>query len=39
MQDYDVVSPDWTGEHSGFFAGFQFQNYGDPNALGARIQQ
>lgn len=37
MQDYDVVSPDWTGAAPGFFAGFQFQNYGNPNVYGARF--
>jgi hypothetical protein len=37
MQDYDGVSPDWTGVNSGFFASFQFQNYGNPNAFGARF--
>jgi hypothetical protein len=37
MQDYDVVSPDWTGGNSGFFAAFQFQSYGNPNVYGARF--
>jgi hypothetical protein len=37
MQDYDVVSPDWTGANGGFFAGFQFQSYGNPSAYGARF--
>jgi len=37
MQDYDLVSPDWTGGNEGFFAGFQFQNYGNPSVYGARF--
>jgi hypothetical protein len=37
FQDFDGVSPDWTGVNSGFFASFQFQNYGNPNAFGARF--
>lgn len=37
MQDYDTVSPDWSGAASGFFAEFQFQNYGNPNVYGARF--
>ena len=37
MQDYDFVSPDWTGSDSGFFAAFQFQSYGNPNVYGARF--
>ncbi|HET6178842.1 MAG TPA: sialidase family protein [Candidatus Sulfotelmatobacter sp.] len=37
MQDYDQVSPDWTGSKGGFFAGFQFQSYGNPSAYGVRF--
>ena len=37
METYDGVSPDWTGHHTGFFSAFQLQNYGNPNAYGARF--
>lgn len=37
METYDGVSPDWTGHNAGFFSAFQFQEYGNPNAYGARL--
>ena len=37
MQDYDTVSPDWSGTNSGFFAAFQVQDNGNPNVNGARF--
>ncbi len=37
METYDAVTPDWTGHNAGFFSAFQFQNYGDPNAYGAKF--
>jgi hypothetical protein len=39
METYDAVTPDWTGRISGFFSTFQFQNYGNPNAYGAKLFQ
>ena len=39
METYDAVTPDWTGRTTGFFSAFQFQNYGNPNAYGAKLFQ
>jgi len=38
MGDYDSVSADFTGAHSGFFSSFQIQTNLNPDVFGTRLK-